>query len=155
MAESSTSEPSIARAVNHAPAWGLWLLRLALPIAILLELAAVVVAGVVFPLFDVTPLFVLAVVLMSWRWAGVSKKWFRASAVVAAVVLVEWIAWATWYYFVVYEGSLSTYGFDQLVKRFGNPVVALLLLETFVLLVVFGRACILSLMGIKRARARG
>jgi hypothetical protein len=113
-----------------------------------------VVAGLVFPLFDPTPVFVLVVALLSWRWDGVDKRWFTISAVVAAVMLVEWIAWDVWYYVVVFGGSISTFGFDQLVKRFGNPAVGLLLVEMIVLLVVFGRACVASFRGVKRVRDR-
>jgi hypothetical protein len=125
-----------------------------LPVAVLLELGALVVAGLVFPLFDPTPVFVLVVAFLSRRWDGVDKKWFTVSAVVAAVMLVEWIAWDVWYYVVVYGGSISTFGFDQLVKRYGNPAVGLLLAEMIVLLVVFGRASVASFRRVKRVRDR-
>ena len=135
----------------HPPAWAPWFLALALPVAVLLELATLIVAGLVFPLFDLTPIFVLVVAFLSRRWAGVSAKWFRASAILAALLLIQWIAWDVWYYYVVFQGSISTYGFDQLVRRFGNPLVALLLLEMIALLILFGRACVLSYKGVKRA----
>jgi hypothetical protein len=97
---------------------------------------------------------VLGVAFLSRRWDGVDKKWFTVSAVVAAVILVEWIAWDVWYYVVVFGGSISTFGFDQLVKRFGNPAVGLLLAEMIVLLVVFGRASVVSFRRVKRLRDR-
>jgi hypothetical protein len=154
MTETQPSRAANERRATHPPAWAPWLLGLALPVAVLLELGALTVAGLVFPLFDPTPVFVLAVVVLSRRWDGVDKKWFTASAVVAAVMLVEWIAWDVWYYVVVFGGSISTYGFDQLVKQFGNPAVGLLLAEMIVLLVVFGRASIASFRGVKRVRDR-
>jgi hypothetical protein len=139
----------------HPPAWAPWLLALALPVAVVLELLALVVAGLVLPLFDLTPIFVLVVAFLSRRWVGVSAKWFRAPAILSALLLIQWIAWDVWYYYVVFQGSLSTYGFDQLVKRFGNPLVALLLVEMVALLILFGRASVLSYKGVKKARAQG
>jgi hypothetical protein len=85
----------------------------------------------------------------------VSTKSFAISAVLAVVVLLEWTAWGAWYYFVVYGGSLSTFGFDELVRRFGNPVVGLMLLETVAMLIVFGRASIVSYGGVKKAIREG
>lgn len=155
MSESRVSEPNTERQGRRPPPWAPWLLGLALPIAVILELLALISAAVVFPLFDLAPLFVLLVALLSYRWAGVSKKWLTASSVLAAVMLVEWIAWDVWYYVVVFGGSISTYGFDQLVRRFGNPLVALLLVEIVALLVVFGRACVLSYKGVKKTISQG
>jgi hypothetical protein len=155
MSESRVSDPSTERRDSRPPAWAPWLLGLAVPIAVILELLALISAAIVFPLFDLVPLFVLLVALLSRRWAGVSKKWFTVSVVLAVVMLVEWIAWDVWYYVVVFGGSISTYGFDQLVRRFGNPLVALLMVEIIALLVVFGRACVLSYKGVKRAISQG
>jgi hypothetical protein len=154
MTETQPSRPVTERHSTHPPAWAPWLLGLALPVAVLMELGALIVAGLVFPLFDPTPILVLVVALLSRRWDGVDKKWFTVSAVVAAVILVEWIAWDVWYYVVVFGGSISTFGFDQLVKRFGNPAVGLLLAEMIVLLVVFGRASVVSFRRVKRLRDR-
>jgi hypothetical protein len=114
-----------------------------------------VFAGIVFPLFDPTPMFVLVVVLVSRRWTGVSAKGFTVAGVLALLLLIQWIAWGAWYYFAVFEGSLSTYGFDQLVRRFGNPVVVLVLAQTLAMLFFFGLACVASFRGVKRARLKG
>ncbi len=82
-------------------------------------------------------------------------KRFTAPAILAALLLLEWIAWDAWYYFVAYLGDLSTYGFDTLVSRFGSPVVVLLLVQMVALLILFGRATVPSYRGVKRARSQG
>jgi hypothetical protein len=153
MARELTQQPSTkpARRV-YPPKWAPWLLALALPVAVALELLALGVSAAVFPLFDLTPLFVLVVAFLSRRWEGVSAKWFTASVALAGLILVEWIAWDAWYYYVVFGGDISTYGFDELVRRFGNPLVALLLVQIVVLLILFGRASVTSYKGVMRAR---
>jgi hypothetical protein len=155
MTESIAAESSVQVRRTHPPKWSPALLGAALPVVVVLELASLVYAGGVFPLFDPTPLVVLVVAVLSRRWEGVSVKWFRVSGILAVLLLIQWIAWDVWYYFVVFEGSLSTYGFDQLVKRFGNPIVALILAQTIAMLFFFGRACVVSFKGVKRARSKG
>jgi hypothetical protein len=156
MAESevSVSVTAVPIAGTFPPAWAPGLLAAALPIAVVLSVTALVVASLVFPLFDVTPAFVLAVALIARRWQGALAKRFTAPMILAAVVLAEWIAWDLWYYFVAYQGDLSTYGFDQIVRQFGNPVVVLLLVQMIALLVLFGRATLPSLKGVRKVRGR-
>jgi hypothetical protein len=157
MAESEVPVSVATRplAGTFPPSWAPGLLASALPVAVVLSVSALVVAALVFPLFDLTPLFVLVVALIARRWQGVQPKRFTAPAILAAVLLAEWIAWDLWYYFVAYQGDLSTYGFDQLVRQFGNAVVALLLVQMLALLVLFGRATLSSLKGVRKVRAQG
>ena len=134
---------------------GSGLLKLALPIAIALEILALVVATLVFPVFDLVPLFVLVVAILSRRWAGVATKWFTAASALAVLLLIEWVAWDVWYYTNVFEGSMSNYAYDQLMRQFGTLAMVLLLAQIVALLVVFGRACSLSYQGVRRARGEG
>jgi hypothetical protein len=137
------------------PAWAPGLLTLALPTAIALEILALVVATLVFPVGDLMPLFVLAVAILSRRWAGVATKWFAGASVLAVLLLIEWVARDVWYYTQVFEGSMSNYAYDQLMRQFGTLAMVLALVQIVALLVVFGRACSLSNQGVKRARGEG
>ncbi len=141
--------------MKTAPAWAPGLLKLALPIAIALEILALVVATLVFPVGDLMPLFVLVVAILSRRWAGVATKWFAGASVLAVLLLVEWVAWDAWYYTQVFEGSMSNFAYDQLMRQVGTLAMVLLLAQIVALLVVFGRACSLSYQGVKGARAEG
>ena len=137
------------------PSWAPGLLKLALPIAIGLEILALVVATLVFPVGDLMPLFVLVVALLSRRWAGVVTKWFTGASVLAVLLLIEWIGWDAWYYTQVFEGSMSNYAYDQLMRQVGTLAMILVLAQIVALLVVFGRACSLSYKGVKQARGEG
>jgi len=108
---------SASRERRQPPTWAPLFLGLALPVAVVLELIALVVAGLVFPLFDLVPVFVLVVAFVSRRWAGVSAKWFRASAILAGIMIIEWIAWDSWYIYAVVNESVSVYRFDEIVRR--------------------------------------
>ena len=156
MVKNHTEEPagrSLDR-VGQPPAWAPGFLAAALPVAVVLELLALIVAGLVFPLFDLTPIFVLVVVFVSRKWAGVSAKWFTASAVLAGVMVIEWIAWDAWYIYAVLAESVSVYRFDEIVRRFGSPLVVLLAAEMIALLFIFGVASVTSAQGVKKSRSR-
>lgn len=148
--QASTSGTERASGGTYPPTWAPALLAAALPIAIVLAISAIAVSALVFPLFDLLPVFVLLVALIARKWQGVKAKRFVAPAILAAVLLAQWIAWDLWYYFVAYQGDLSTYGFDELMRRFGGPAVVLLFVEMVVLLVLFGRATLSSYKGVKK-----
>jgi len=135
-----------------APKWASGLLAAALPIAVALELLALVFTVMVFPLFDLVPVFVLVVTLVSRRWDGVSAKWFKISAILAGVMLLEWIAWGSWYIYAVVAESVSVYRFDEVVLQFGNLFVVVMAAETIALLFAFGVASVTSLKGVKKSR---
>lgn len=142
----SDATRGIAR--RPAPNWAVWFLVLSIPTALLAVFVSVVAAGVVFPLFDLTPAVVLVVACVSRRWEGAWTRGFAAASAVAAVMVVEWVAWDVWFLRGLFAGS--SYGFERVVSELVNSLSSVYLVEVGVVLALFFAAVVITTVRIKR-----
>ncbi len=118
-----------------------------LVVAVVLELLALIETFGVFPVFDLAPVFILAVALVSRRWAGVARAPMTRSAILAAVLVVGWTGWALWFWFAVLGAPTP-----MTRERAFSPMVAMwpaVVVPSIALLVLFAVAAISSYASIR------
>jgi hypothetical protein len=134
--------PTESASKHPAPRWGVWLFGLAIPIAIWSMFSTLVMAMGVFAIFDFTPALLLGLALLTRRWSGISTRGFGVAAVLAGVMLLQWVPWYVWMF--------SQRWPDLGVINILSEVYALELLALVVLVLV---ASVRSIRGIRRERA--
>ncbi|MDF1543341.1 MAG: hypothetical protein P1P71_09530 [Anaerosomatales bacterium] len=142
MAANRSDAASGQRARRPAPALAPWLLLAAPAVGLSLAVYAILLALMVYPLGDLTPLFVMAFSLLARRWEGVRSRLFGVSALLAATMTVQWgLAYA----------FLSNAVARSQQQRVGDLLV-LYLVELLVLLALFSTACLQSRSSMLRLR---
>ena len=136
------SDQAVPVAKRHPSRWQIWVLAVAIPIAFWQALMSLAGALSLFPLADSSLLVIIVVAVLSRRWDGASRGWFRATLVLAVVMAVEWIP--LWVAMITQRG-LST----ELLSA-GFLVYSV---ESILLLAMYVIASALSIRGIRSARA--
>lgn len=122
-----------------------WLLLAAPLVALLLAAYTLLVALMVFPLGDLTPLFVLAVSLLARRWEGFRSRLFGLSAVIAGIMVLEWVLA---YFFLSGPASVAS---PSELQRIGHLFI-FYVVQLSALLALFASACLLSRSSVLRLR---
>ncbi len=143
-------EGGSSAARRGAPRWATLLLVLGAMAAVLAFLVSVIAAGLVFPFFDLTPLVILGIAWFARRWDARSSRWFSATLVLSAIMIVQWIAWDLW--FVRMLNVATPYTANQMVGPLVQSLSRIYLLELGALLVLFVVASAFALLGIRRQR---
>lgn len=95
-----------------------------------------------FPLADSSLLVIIVVAVLSRRWDGAVRGWFRATLVLAAVMAVEWIP--------LWVAMMTQRGLSSESLSAGFLVYSV---ESILLLALYLVASVLSIRGIRRASA--
>jgi hypothetical protein len=111
---------------------------LVLPLVLILQAVAIVLAGAVIPLFEFTPVVVIVVSLASRRWRGVSHRLMRASFWLAVLMAAEWTAWVGWF--------ALAFPTEAVFVRAISGFLTVYLVELLVLTTVFAVAVVRSFM---------
>ena len=136
------SDQAVPVAKRHPSRWQIWVLGLAIPIAFWQALMSLAGALSVFPIADSSLVVIIVVAVLSRRWDGAARGWFRATLVLAVLMAVEWVPlWVMIATQRISSTEMISTGF--LVYS----IESILLLGTFVI------ASALSIRGIRRARA--
>ncbi len=144
----SISEGKPPAVDTWAPGWASWMFATAPLIALVSATFSAAAAVLIVPLFDLTPLIVLVVVASTRPWRGVARTWLMITAVVAAVMVIEWACAYTM--FALSGGSIDTF--------FGARAISILSAiwwiypaQLVLLLLVFGFGAVASFIGIRKA----
>jgi hypothetical protein len=114
---------------------------LVLPLVLILQAVAIVLAGAVIPLFEFTPLVVIVVALASRRWRGVSHRLMRGSFWLAVLMAAEWTAWVVWF--------ALTFPAEAVFLRVISGFLTVYLVELVALMTAFSVAVVRSFVGVR------
>jgi hypothetical protein len=135
------SDQAVPVAKRHPSRWQIWVLAVAIPIAFWQAAMSLVAALGVFPIADSSLIVIIVVAVLSRRWEGAARGWFRATLILAVLMVVEWVP--LW----VAIATQHMFGTDLLNVGFWVYSV-----ESILLLAMYVIASALSIRGIRRAR---
>lgn len=138
-----------ARVVSPPKGVGM-ILAVVVPVMFATALFSVLVAVLLVPIIDFTPIIALWFALSARRWEGAPARLFGSIAVLAAIMLVQWAGW--WAVLLTGDMGRGAGGLGEAVGAFFGTLLAFYPAELALLTALTAVGCGLTYAHIRAAR---